>query len=250
MTEPNWPDELPTLTSVLDFLHRVSTPSLGACHFNIDFLPPVFGSYAYDESAYTTDDGQPYYAYVFGQVTRPVVSLKKWSILPLTVSGQTIDDLHLTFRIGIPPDSDHRVRDSFARQLVMLARPVKWDDDLDCDNGHVSCLFSIVLRCPMFFQDVRITPCTDSDRLSLSSGSWIDIHIAHAGAEFATVYAPSEGTNHLHRSVPTKYKTYPLREGDWVLFTATLHRRDDTVWDRRVRNHMLFCNCVVTSNSL
>ncbi|KAJ7902441.1 hypothetical protein B0H13DRAFT_1882461 [Mycena leptocephala] len=177
MKSPSWPENLADVGNVLEFLGRSSTPALSTCKFNGDFLPPVFGSYAYDESAYTDLLGQPYYG----------------------------------------ADADDQTKCAFTKQLHLLAQAVKWDDDLDCDASR----------------DVRVTPCTDADRVKGSGGTWIELHISHAGAEFTTVYTAGKGTSNLDEAVPTDYKTYPLRKGDWVLSTATLHRRDDAVWDRR-----------------
>jgi hypothetical protein len=72
--------------NVLEFLGRSSTPALSTCKFNGDFLPPVFGSYAYDESAYTDLLGQPYYGYVFGEVLAPVVWSSSHLLLALIKS--------------------------------------------------------------------------------------------------------------------------------------------------------------------
>jgi hypothetical protein len=146
--------------------------------------------------------------------------------------------LHLKFRIFAGADADDQTKCAFTKQLHLLAQAVKWDDDLDCDASRVSYTSALnALSEPLILKDVRVTPCTDADCVKGSGGTWIELHISHAGAEFTTVYTAGKGTSNLDEAVPTDYKTYPLRKGDWVLSTATLHRRDDAVWDRRVRRY-------------
>ncbi|KAJ7086505.1 hypothetical protein C8R44DRAFT_893570 [Mycena epipterygia] len=193
---PLWPTSLCDISDVLDFISDPVQPALTHDNFLVDFHPPVYGSYARDETAYTCDDGTPYKTWIFGRISRPV----------------TWDDCHRRFWIENGGEGTARVTRAFSAQISELARPVKHDDDLDCDAD----------------QDTAVHAWTNAERLDMSGGCWIEIHVDHASTQSCTVHRQlSDESIELTASIHRNVASYPLKMGDWVLIQATLHKRED-----------------------
>ncbi|KAJ7607070.1 hypothetical protein DFH06DRAFT_1149543 [Mycena polygramma] len=197
ITLPNWPTRLDTLDDLLDFIDATSTPSLAFSEFDLDFYPPVHGSYAGDESAYTDIDGNPYDFYVYGMAASAVAYGEQGR--HVAVTGPTE---------GLP-----RADRIFRAQLRTLALPVKRDDELDYDENR----------------KIMVTPASDAVRHTGEGGTYIDLKISRG----CNLWEVNDDKDSLTRSVPLDPRYFGVKEGSWVLAFGTLHKIESLAFEYR-----------------
>ncbi|KAJ7654701.1 hypothetical protein DFH06DRAFT_1329965 [Mycena polygramma] len=197
VTTPNWPARLDTLDSLLDFIDNISTPSLAFSELNLDFYPPVHGSYVGDESAYTDIDGKPYDFYVYGKASSPVAY------------GE--HGRHVTV---ISPGAEFpRAERIFDAQLRTLAAPVKLDDDLDYDENR----------------EITVTPASDTERYTMVGGTYIDLKLSRG----CILWEAGVEGGPLRNSVPLDPRYFGVKEGTWILAFGTFHRIESLAFEYR-----------------
>ncbi|KAJ7832520.1 hypothetical protein B0H14DRAFT_3712033 [Mycena olivaceomarginata] len=143
--EVDWPADITDLGDLLAFLSRRTTPSLLHDIYNVDFLPPVFGSYSTDETACVREDGSFYLPLIFGRVC----------------SEPEIAHASCLFRIAA---GDGMATSAFNNQLNQLAAVVRDADDDDWQTGT----------------DTRVHICTNTDRRTMAGGTWIEVSSHYA----------------------------------------------------------------------
>ncbi|KAJ7141429.1 hypothetical protein C8R44DRAFT_727025 [Mycena epipterygia] len=203
---PRWPASIDSETELLAYLNDKHTPAIGRFVYDRDYIRAHI--HTRDETIYTLEDGTtPWYSVVFGRVRAPASYEGGHSTVVIDNGGSAHQGLNAVFEA----------------QLSTLAAPVGHDDDVDCDNSA----------------NIRVLPCTDADRTSRSGGSFIELHLSHAGGTHCTFYTPVPGTLGDELEIHAQVKTVdvPLRAGDWVLALVSLHRRHSDV--NEVRSYEL-----------
>ncbi|KAJ7773096.1 hypothetical protein B0H16DRAFT_138707 [Mycena metata] len=195
---PLWPSALKNLDELRVYLDNPTTPALWRAIHQIDFHTPEPGLKVADASAYTDDDRNIKSFVLFGQV-RQAAKLQRD---------------HLSLFISLKDDAPDDLQDKFAKQTEALWRPVRYDDLEDGDHNEYA----------------QAERCEDCDRTTGARGINIEVHLAHMGSERTLVYV--EGPAGLTCSVPTIL--FPIGVADWLLISATLHRRwNGTTADNR-----------------
>lgn len=69
--------------------------------------------------------------------------------------------------------------------------------------------------------NIDVHPCTDSNRLDGSGGTWIEIDVGG-------IPVFKDGAEGLVRTQAARAADVRLEVGDWVLVRASLHRVDDS----------------------
>ncbi|KAJ7130152.1 hypothetical protein C8R44DRAFT_871990 [Mycena epipterygia] len=199
MLRPQWPTDVSCMGDLIHYLRECDPVALGHSSYRKDFFPPISGSYASDETAYTEEDR---------------TTVFKTMIIGRVLATPVFSGGHCTFLLD-GGDNGNQTPAAFDHQLRALVTPVGEDDDIDCDNSA----------------NYRVLPWSDADRTTRSGGSYIELHLSHSGGSKATVYTPVEGTDELEVEVPARAKDFTFRVGDWVLAMATLHRRNPLASD-------------------
>ncbi|KAJ7120913.1 hypothetical protein C8R44DRAFT_877237 [Mycena epipterygia] len=201
MEAPLWPNHIQSLAALAAYLQSPRTTSWSGALFDVDFHQPEPLSYRPDITAYMTDDGSPFKAVAFGQVLRRV----------------RFADAHRTFTIHIADDAPADLKKLFQAQIKVLSAPVKDDDFKDIDANLASCGRT----------GPNVNPCTDAHRIS-GVGSTIDVHTDHDGTRLCVLHTYPEANGPPILSTPrAAAAAWPLNVGDWVLFEASLHKRED-----------------------
>ncbi|KAJ7858569.1 hypothetical protein B0H13DRAFT_1901807 [Mycena leptocephala] len=142
---PQWLTSLATMKSLLQFLSEPGISALTKDIYSVDLHPGVHGRYVYPESACTKDNGNIYYTYIFGHVCLP----------------ESFSDAKGNFCIEGGGHTASPSFEAFARQTSRLAHILKEGDDKDANIG----------------QDSRVSPFTDSNRVDMAGGTYIEIEL-------------------------------------------------------------------------
>ncbi|KAJ6512267.1 hypothetical protein C8R47DRAFT_1064864 [Mycena vitilis] len=191
---PDWPARISTFAELENFLLAPTTVAIGKCAYEKDFFKHS-ADIAPDQTAYTTaaDRHATFSFFVFGRMQMTI---------RLTVRTQSELDNPDFFTLESSEELPLGLKDLFAKQLEVLSAPVMeddyWDDTLQ--------------------QNPFAEPCTDSDRVTGKGGSVLYVHPKVCAVHLEGITGLID---HEFR------RTFPIRNGDWVLVHATLHLRKD-----------------------
>ncbi|KAJ7432791.1 hypothetical protein B0H11DRAFT_2260138 [Mycena galericulata] len=207
-TPPYWPAFIPSLPSLLEFLASSDTLPipLYRAQLGLHFLNPRVPNWSFDQTIYRTADGEaPFTTFLFGRVK----------------TAARFENAQCVFTLdGGPPDATS-AREVFGAQLNALSVPVGQDDDRNLsDRVKIN----------------HVRTWSDTDRVTRSGGTSITVHLARARGFRCTVYSPVVPEYRFHSDVaeldveiPQRCSEYIFEVGDWVLCSATLHRRESYI---------------------
>ncbi|KAJ7671030.1 hypothetical protein B0H17DRAFT_1141670 [Mycena rosella] len=201
--------ELPEITSLdglADYLSTCSPLPLCEAALGKHFYTPECNH----GSAYRDGTTGSFFTTIFGRIQRPVSLIVR----------QSFEDWQRTFRVDCPPTAPPELQIAFQDQLYNFAFPVKVDDIKDVDNEEV--LAPVALDTAYNLQTLAVFTCTDAERSTATGGLYMEVHVDNANGERCIFHEVVNGT--LKSRAPRGDADWLLKEGDWVVLRATLHR--------------------------
>ncbi|KAJ7692071.1 hypothetical protein B0H17DRAFT_1133337 [Mycena rosella] len=185
------PNRLALLTS--DMKWRTGPIALHKSTYGQNFFAAQYGSYAPDEMCFTLDDLRtPFQAMIFGRVIRPAMAAKNRRTL-----------FALSFWCSPPQWGWTMIETRKAQMWVYASSFLAYTEDTQYNK--------------------RVDVCTNVDRTTRTGGSFIDIHLSHAGGLYCTTYTPDDESGDLEVEHPRSSEHYSFARGDWVLALVTYH---------------------------
>ncbi|KAJ7880944.1 hypothetical protein B0H13DRAFT_2345319 [Mycena leptocephala] len=137
---PAWPLAFTSFDDVAAYLLDKRTVTIGSAIYGVDFYRPVPGSYAHDETAYTTDDPRTRFKFLlFGRL----------------LQGPERQEGCHHFTLEGSHDLPAKLQRLYEVQLEVLSVPMLADDLTE--------------------DDIRVEHCTDSDRTTGKGGKVVDV---------------------------------------------------------------------------
>ncbi|KAJ7446254.1 hypothetical protein B0H11DRAFT_1930260 [Mycena galericulata] len=194
---PEWPSFIYSLASLLEYLETCQPVALYRSEHGSDFRSPQH-NWIFDLSAYTIEDGtRPFTCVLFGRVKNA----------PALVDG------HCTLVLDCGCTQIAAACEAFEAQIKVLTGLVAKDNVLHRLGST----------------NMRVVPWTDADPSTQGGGETITVHTAHTGGTHCVVYTPTDDMDEFEVDQPQRATDYPFKAGDWIVASATLHRRESGV---------------------